>query len=192
MKLTFKILSAFAVVALGSTAHSATIIGTINFSSSGNGGIILEDLNGNITTNPLLAVGVQSWLFPKVNTRSGSFISVPSGQSVTFSAPWTFTPSTPMTPLWTIVGFGNFTFNLASSTIELQDNDFLLIEGTGTLTGDNFEDTPGKWFFTTQGPATESKFSWSSTTKAVPESGAAMLLGGAMLTLCFLRRRPSL
>ena len=191
MKLTSTILSAFAAVALGSTAHAASIIGSINFSSGGNGGIILQDSVGNVTVNPLLAVGVQSWLFPKVDTRSGSFISVPNGQSVTFSQPWIFNPSSPMTPLWTIVGFGNFTFNLASSVTKLQDNDFLLIEGTGTLTGDNFDDTPGIWFFTTQGPATESKFSWSSSTTAVPEGSTAALLAGAMLTVCFLRRRPS-
>ena len=191
MKLTSKIGSAFAAVALGSSAHSATIIGSINFSSGANGGIILQDSAGNITTNPAMAVGVQSWLFPKVDTRSGSFISVPNGQSVAFSQPWIFTPSTPMSPLWTIVGFGDFTFNLASSTIARQDNDFLLIEGTGTLTGTDFEPTPGKWFFSTQGVATESKFSWSSSTTAVPEGGTAALLGAAMLTVCFLRRRPS-
>ena len=191
MKLTSKILSVFAAVALCSTAHAASIIGSINFSSGGNGGIILQDSVGNVTVNPLLAVGVQSWLFPKVDTRSGSFISVPNGQSVTFSQPWIFNPSNPMTPLWTIVGFGNFTFNLTSSVTKLQDNDFLLIEGTGTLTGDDFDDTPGIWFFTTQGPATESKFSWSSSTTAVPEGSTAALLAGAMLTISFLRRRPS-
>lgn len=192
MKLTFKIGSAFAAVALSSSAHSATIIGAINFSSGPNGGIILQDLNGNITVNPAMATGVQSWLFPKVDNRSGSFISVPNGQSVSFSEPWIFNPSTPMTPLWTIVGFGNFTFNLASSMIALQDNDFLLIEGIGTLTGTDFEPTPGKWFFSTQQQGTESKFSWSSSITAVPESSTAALLGGAMLTICCLRRRPSL
>lgn len=189
MKLTFKIGSAVAAVALGSAAQSATIIGTINFSSGPDGGIILQDSAGNITSNPATAAGVQTWLFPKVNTRSGSFISVPNGQSVSFSQPWIFDPSTPMTPLWMIVGFGNFTFNLVSSTIVRRDSDFLLVEGVGTLTGTDFDATPGTWFFSTQGFATESKFSWSSTTEAVPEAGTAALLGGALLSICFLRRR---
>ena len=189
MKLTFKIGLAFAAVALGSTAQSATIIGTINFSSGPDGGIILQDSVGNITTNPATAAGVQTWRFPKVDTRSGSFISVPNGQSVSFSQPWIFSPSTPMTPLWTIVGVGNFTFNLVSSTIVQQDSDFLLIEGIGTLTGTDFDATPGTWFFSTQGVATDSKFSWSSTTTAVPEVETAALLGGALLSVCFLRRR---
>lgn len=192
MKLITQLGAAIAAVALGSTAHSATVIGSINFSSGPNGGIILQDLNGNITENLSNAKGVQTWVFPKVDTRTDSFISVPNGQSVAFSEPWIFTPSTPMTPLWTIVGFGNFTFNLASSTIALQDNDFLLIEGIGTLTGDNFEPTPAKWFFSTQGVATEGKFSWSSSVTAVPEGSTAALLSGAMLTVCFFRRRSPL
>ena len=192
MKHISKIGPAFAAVAFGSIAHSATVIGSVNFSSGANGGIILQDVNGNITENLAAARGVQTWLFSKVDTRSGSFISVPNGQSVAFSQPWIFTPATPLTPLWTIVGFGNFTFNLAASTIALQDNDFLLIEGTGTLTGDDFEPTPAKWFFSTLGVATESKFSWSSSITAVPEGGTAALLSGAILTICFLRRRPSL
>jgi len=165
------------------------IDGAINFSSGANGGIILQDLNGNITVNPLVATGIQSWLFPKVDSSSGSFISVPDGQAVSFSQPWVFAPSTPMTPLWTIVGFGNFTFNLSSATIVFQDSDFLLVSGTGILTGDNFSPTPGTWDFSTQGVATESKFSWSSSTAAVPEMGTPALLSGVLLWICFHRRR---
>lgn len=189
MKQLTRIASAIAVLAFGSIAQSATIIGTINFSSGPNGGVILQDSAGNTTTNPALSTGVQSWLVPQVNTRSGSFISVPNGQAVTFSQPWIFDPTTPMTPLWTIVGSGNFTFTLVSSTIVSRDSDFLLVEGIGTLTGTDFDATPATWYFSAQGPATEGKFSWSSTTTAVPEAGSATLLGGALLSFCFFRRR---
>lgn len=189
MKLASKLESALAAVVLSSASQAASIDGSINFSSGAGGGIILQDSFGNITTNLAAAAGIQSWLFPEVDTRTGSFISVPEGQAVSFSQPWVFAPSTPMTPLWTIVGFGDFTFNLSSSTIAFQDESILLIEGTGILTGTNYDATPGTWYFSTQWVATESKFSWSSSTTAVPETGTPALLSGVLLWICFLRRR---
>lgn len=171
------------------TSQGASIVGSINFSSGANGGIILQDSAGNMTTDLAAAAGIQSWLFPKVDNSSGSFVSVPDGQAVSFSQPWVFAPSTPMTPLWTIVGFGDFTFNLSSSTITFQDSDFLTVSGTGTLTGTNFDPTPGTWYFSTQGVATDNKFSWSSSSAAVPEVGTSAVLSGAFLWICFLRRR---
>lgn len=189
MKLKSKIGFAFATVALASGAQAASVIGSINFSSGSGGGVILQDSAGNATTDLAAATGVKEWLVPEVDTRSGSFLSVPTGQSVSISQPWVFNPSTPMTPLWNIVGFGNFTFNLSSTTIALQNSSTLLISATGTITGTGFDTTPATWFFTTQGPATEGKFSWSSSTTAVPEAGTSALLGAALLGVCVLRRR---
>ena len=88
-------------------SQAAFVDGAINFSSGANGGITLQDSAGNITTNLAIAAGIQSWLVPEVDSSSGSFIIVPDGQAITFSQPWVFAPSTPMNPLWTIVGFGN-------------------------------------------------------------------------------------
>jgi len=181
---------ALATFALGSEAQAASVIGVINFSSALNGGVILQDSAGNVTTDLALARGVKEWLVPKVDTSSDSFISVPDGQSVSFSPqPWVFNPSTPMNPLWTIAGFGDFTFNLSSTTFTLQDSNVLLISGTGTISGTNFEATPANWFFSTQGPATDGKYSWSSATEVVPETGTTALLSAALLGVCFLRRR---
>ncbi len=189
MKPTLGIRIALTTFGLSLASQAAFVNGVINFTSGDNGGIILRDLNGNVTTNPALATGVQSWLVPEVDTRSGSFITVPEGQAVSFPQTWIFDPSTPTTPLWTIPGFGNFTFTLSSSAIVLRDSDFLIISGTGTLTNSNFDSTPASWYFTTQGPASDGKFSWSSTTTAIPEIGAPVLLSGALLWICFLRRR---
>jgi hypothetical protein len=64
-----------------------------------------------------------------------------------------------------------------------------VIQGTGTLTGTDFDNTPASWFFSTQGPATEGKFSWSSSTTAIPEFGTSALFSATLLGACLLRRR---
>jgi hypothetical protein len=97
-------------------------------------------------------------------------------------------PRLPLSPLWTIPGPDNFAFHLDSATVEFQ-TDFLLISGTGTLTGTGFDDTPAEWFFSTQGVAVDGKYSWSSTTTAIPEIGSTALFSAALLGACLLRRR---
>jgi len=181
-----------ALFAFTSAAPAAFITGSINFSSGAGGGIILQDSAGNVTTNLAAATGIQSWLLAEVEEGTGSFDTVPDGASVVFSQPWVFNPSTSKSPLWTIAGPENFTFNLASSTIAFQNGSFLAVKGTGTLTGTSFNATPGTWLFTTQGVAAQSKFSWSSSTVSVPvaDGGTTLtLLGGSLLGLCGLRRK---
>lgn len=191
MKLTPQIGCAVLAFKLASVSQAASVLGTINFSSGPNGGVILQDLNGNVTTNLAAATGVQAWLVPEVDGISGSFISIPSGQSVAFTQPWIFNPSTSTTPLWMSVGFGNFTFDLSMATIAFQDASFLLISGTGTITGTNFDPTPAIWTFATEKVATESKFAWSGSVTAVPEIGTTALLSGALIGICFRRGRTT-
>lgn len=179
--------TALAVIALGSAAQAASFIGAINFSSGPGGGVVLRNASGMVTTDILEATGIQSWLLPQVDVRSGSFITVTEGTSVSMPT-WIFTPSTPLSPLWSIPGPDNFAFHLASATVELQTT-FLLISGTGTLTGTGFDNTPATWFFSTQGVATDGKFSWSSSTTAIPELGTPALLSATLLGACLLRRR---
>ena len=179
-----------ALFAFTSAAHAGLINGSINFSSGAGGGIVLQDSAGNVTTNLLAVKGIQSWLFAEVEEGTGSFDSVPDGTAVLFSQPWVFNPSTPKTPLWSIAGPENFTFNLTNSTVVFQSASFLAVKGTGTLTGTGYSTTPGTWYFTTQGVAAEGKFSWSSSTVAVPDGGTTLaLLGGSLLGLCGLRRK---
>jgi hypothetical protein len=183
------IASVIAAIALGFPAKAASITGVINFSSAGGGGVVLQDAGALATTNMSAAFGIQSWLLPQVDTRSGSFVSVPQGAPVTMTLSWIFNPSTPVNPLWLIPGPDNFAFQLASATIEFQNASFLLISGTGTLTRNGIDATPATWEFTTQGVATEGKFSWSSTTTAIPELGTPALFCATMLGACILRRR---
>jgi len=181
-----------ALLALAPATHAAMITGSINFSSGAGGGIILQDSDGKITTNLATATGIKSWLFPEVEVGSGSFGTVPDGTPVLFSQAWVFNPSTSMTPLWTISGPENFAFSLTSSEISFQNQYFLAITGTGTFTGTNYDPSPGTWSFTTQGVATQGKFSWSSSAKGVPvpDGGTTVaLLGGSLLCLFGLRRK---
>ena len=179
-----------ALFAFTPAAHAGLINGSINFSSGAGGGIVLQDSAGNVTTNLAAATGIRSWLVAEVEEGSGSLDSVADGAAVLFSQPWIFNPSTPKTPLWSIAGPDNFTFNLTHSTIAFQNGSFLAIKGIGTLTGTGYSATPATWFFTTQGVAAEGKFSWSSSTVAVPDGGTTLaLLGGSLLGLGGLRSK---
>jgi len=179
------------LLALTSAAQAVMISGSINFSSGAGGGIILQDSAGNITNHLASATGIHSWVFPEVEVGSGSFDAVPNGTSVSFSNAWVFDSPTLVTPLWTIAGPENFAFHPSSANIVFHNNHFLAIHVTGTLTGTHHDPTPANWWFTTQGVATQGKFSWSSTAAAspVPDGGStliAMVIG--LLSLGGIRR----
>ena len=190
MKLTSSIGASLIAIALTTAAQAAFINGNVNFL----GGAVLQNSGGTATTSLSSAAGVKSWVAPRVLDGSGSFAGLAANTPVTFTAPWVFNPSTAVTPLWSVSGF---TFNLASSFIAVQTAGFLSIGGTGTVSGPGFEATPGTWFFSTQGTASDDQtFSWSSTTSAnasrVPDGGKTLaLLGTALLGLQGLRRKLS-
>jgi hypothetical protein len=179
--------AALVAVALGVPAEAASVVGGINFTSGPDGGIILQKADGAATTDISVATGVKSWLLPEVDNGSGSF-SNPVKESVTIPLAWIFTPSTPLSPLWTIAGPDDFAFHLSSSVVELRSS-FLFISGTGTLTGTNFDPTPAIWLFSTQGVPTDGKYSWSSSTTAIPELGISTMFSVSLLAISLHRRR---
>src|SRR5205823_2013714 len=134
----------FAVVALlgaGVTLEAAPINGSISIK----GGAELNMSSVNTATK------VTGWLNgagakPTVVSRSGDFAKyVTARASVTMAAPWNF--GSGLAGLWSV---GGFTFNLTASTIVLQSNGFLAVSGTGTITGNGFDNTAGTWKFSTQ------------------------------------------
>ncbi len=192
MKPLFTLVDSLVALATLPSAHAASIVGTINFSPGADGGIILQDSGGFSTTNFMAATGVKSWLNSKVNSASGSFATVPSGQSVTFdSAPWNFNMSPSLKPFSSIAGTGNFSFALTSSTLVSHTKSFLFVSGTGILSGDNFSDTPAVWYFSTHVVPINGKFNWSSSITAIPETGTTTILATTAAALCLLRRRKS-
>ena len=175
------ILAVLAIGALSSAlfsqqAQATPINGIINFAGA-------VKLNGPFGT----ATAVTTWLNTHVEAGStGDFASIPVNTAATFTAPWQFSPSTPVPALWSVAGF---TFDLLSSTVIMHTNSVLAIEGTGVVSGNGFTPTQMTWSFTTQNRG-GSTFSFSATGATVPDGGSAVaLLGLALTGLEVVRRK---
>jgi hypothetical protein len=157
---------------------STAIQGNITFS----GGATLDTGNANT------AHAVTSFVNTLVQSVSGDFDTFINPLDLaTFSASWVFDPSTLTPGLWTA---GGFTFNLLTSTIEVQGGDSLTVSGTGTILGNSFDPTFGTWRFTTQNPSANGTFSFSASGLSVPDGGATVtLLGLALVGVEVLRRK---
>jgi hypothetical protein len=163
--------------AVSSTASAALINGAITFS----GGATLDaDDVGDAT-------GVTGWVNAVVESRSGDFASYTLvGDSVSLVSPWSFN-SGAIAAFWTV---GGFTFDLTSSSVIFQGANAVVVEGTGILKGNGFQDTNGSWSFSTQDPDANGVFSFSASGASVPDGGTtAALLGAALVGLSLLARR---
>lgn len=84
----------------------------------------------------------------------------------------------PVSPLWSISGFS---FVLESVTIELQTNKFLVLSGSGYITGAGFEDTAGEWNLTANTLSALFNFSSGTASVEVPEPSTLVLFGLGLL-----------
>jgi hypothetical protein len=161
-------------------AQAAMINGAITFS----GGAVFD------TSSLATATRVNTFTDVAVTSRDGDFASTVSvGDSVTMAMPYIFMPSTATPSLWSV---GGFTYDLASSTVVLQNADFLVISGTGTVSGNGFDATTGTWSFTAQSPDANGVFSFSAATGGqggVPDGGTTVALFGIALAGVELIRR---
>ena len=157
------------------------VTGAITFA----GGVTLN--SGSVNT----ATQVLTWLdesgdMPTVQSGSGSFTGL-DGATAIFAFPWTF--GSGQAAFWTV---GGFTFNLISSTIISQIGDgFLLVSGTGTISGNGYATTTGvTWSFTVQDDASNGVFSFSGGSEAIPDGGPTVaLLGLALSGIESIRRK---
>ncbi len=127
-----------------------------------------------------------------VTSRSGDFTGTVSvGDAVVMAMPYIFMPSTFTDDLWSV---GGFMYDLDDSIVVLQTADFLLITGSGLISGNGFEPTAGSWSFTSQEPDADGVFSFSAGTGAegVPEGGTTVALLGLGLAAVELIRRKML
>ncbi len=165
---------------VGQSANAAMINGAITFA----GGAVYD------TSSLATATRVNSFSNVSVMSSDGDFASFTSvGDAVTMAAPWIFTPSTATPALWSV---GGFTYDLSGATVVLQNADFLLISGTGTISGNGFDPTVGTWSFTSQSPSANGVFSFSggSSANGVPDGGTTMaLLGIALVGIEIARRK---
>jgi hypothetical protein len=159
--------------AFAPSLNAAPVTGSIDF-----GGTVTFDTNSLAS-----ATRVNTWNSSFVLQDSGSFSSIAAGTSVMMAAPWIFNSGTtsvpqpgPATPhLWQV---GGFNFDLSSSIVISQSANFLNVAGTGTISGNGFDATPGNWSFTSSDSngAPETTFGFQTQTTAVPEPSTLALL----------------
>ena len=137
--------------------------------------------SGSVNT----ATQVTSWVNTTVQSASGSFAGL-AGSPAAFTPSWFFN-SGAISAFWTV---GGFTFNLIASSIVSQGADFLLVSGTGIITGNGFDATRGNWLFSIQDAPAGLVFSWSGGSAATPDGGTTVaLLGLALAGIEGIRRK---
>ena len=190
MKKMLKFAGALAVAfALTQTIQAVPVTGAIGFHGS-----VTYD-----TSSAGDAHQVTSWITPLTGTSSGSFAGIAGNTAATFAAGiWNFAYGGPgINNFWSV---GGFSFQLLSSFVFAQggtpgQNGFVVVNGTGIVTGNGYTPTSMFWSFTSQDPATGSNpdtwtFSASSNANGVPDGGATvMLLGIALSGAALLRKK---
>ena len=151
------------------------------------GRVILDAPLGSATTVNTWFDVFQTAGNSSVLATSGDFSFVPLLSSATMATPWVFNPSTPTPALWHV---GIWTFDLTSATIVTQIPNFINVEGTGTVHGIGFDDTPGTFQFTVTGSGVRLGFGAITSAIPTPDGGSAVaLLGLALIGIEAVRRK---
>jgi hypothetical protein len=166
---------------LGQSIQATTINGNVGFT-----GRVTYD-TGSAGT----ATEVTSWIDPAVNGTFGAFTTLAYGTAVSFNpAYWHFATVAPINNFWSV---GGFTFELLSSSITAQGTGFVVVNGTGIVTGNGYTATSMTWSFTSQDPPTTANpdsWTFSVSANSVPDGGATvMLLGLALSGVALLRKK---
>lgn len=179
MKRLIRLIAGAAVCGvMGQTLHADLITGVFTFVGS----VTLD------TSSAGTATAVTGWIQPQISQTppTGTFAAVPdvvtSGMAVVCTPiSWNLTTSTPITNFWQVNGF---TFELLSSYIVAQggsdpgQNGYVVVAGTGVVSGNGFTPTAFGWQLITADPASGgSPESWSFSGAAFSQNsnGAPVL-----------------
>jgi hypothetical protein len=174
-------------LALTQTIQATSVTGAIGF-------------GGNVTWNTssaATATQVTSFIGTQVLSDTGAFASfiTPIAPAVFTSSTWNLNDLVTMNSFWTA---GGFTFNLLSSSIIAQGgtpgaNGYVIVNGTGTVTGNGYTPTTVSWSFTAQDPKSGTnpdQWTFSASANSVPDGGATvMLLGIALSGAALLKKK---
>jgi hypothetical protein len=174
------------VLALGmvASAHAALIDGSISLS----GGFTPVDAVPLPTTLGA-ATGIDFDGSAAVNQATGDF-SGSVGHTATM-VDFQFSPVLAPNPVtvWSVDGY---TFSMDTVAVDFHNANFLLLSGSGTVSGTGFDPTPGTWVFGGQ-TANQASFSWSaSSATVVPVPAAVWLFGSGVLGLMGVARKKML
>ena len=209
---TFKTVSVVAaagllVCSLGVQARGAQINGEIDFDTS--------QVTFNSPNSLSTATQVTNWnangAGVHVTLATGDFATFQTttpgspGDVVMMTQPWVFnsgTPAAPLpgpmtSPLWVVDGF---TFDLASSNVTSQStasdsSQFLNVKGVGTISGNNFDATPGVFTFTSTGGNGSGDVTFGFTAEtfsAIPEPSTWVAAVLALSVAIYSQRRKVL
>jgi hypothetical protein len=164
---------------LALSAHAALITGMLNIAGTAN-------YDAPIGSATMITLFENAHVEAGANT--GDFAGIPANSAVAMMAPYVFNPSTPNPSLWSV---GGFTFNLQSTTIVFQSSDGIILTGSGIISGNGFDPTPGEWSFSQQ-KGSGTRLSFSGTTEALPAPDGGMtlaLLGAGLAGLAAFRAK---
>ncbi|MEO0972601.1 MAG: hypothetical protein AAFX85_05855 [Pseudomonadota bacterium] len=176
------LITTFLALMLGSaTALAMPLTGSITFGGlfTPTGGTGLGDATGlDVSLSVVLAA-------------EGDFAPT-TGQFVTWEPLQFSPPDLPVVPLWSVSSPGGteFAFDLEEVVVQLQSDTALLLDGTGTLRADGFDDTFGTWSFSGNGVDVLLTFSANNRVALTEPTSAFLLLAGvAAITLRQRARR---
>jgi hypothetical protein len=173
---------AAALVLSAAAAEAAAIVGSINFAGSN---------TYNTTTNMVDFINPQTVTSDTIGFApciGCGVIAGPTGGVFDYSSAFPAPPAKPLVyyDLLDAVANGKvFSFDLQTITQIIEEpNVSVAIQGTGLLHLTGFDDTPGSFFFSTQGPENlEVSFSATNTAIPIPEPGTWALFGAGVLAV---------
>jgi hypothetical protein len=180
MKKLTALLAGAALMLMATSAMAIPITGSIDFT----GAEILTPLSTSLVN----ATGLKFLSGEVHGVHTGTFAPIAIDTAVTFNN-LIFKPApTLVNPFWTLTFLGTtYSFDLQTIAVDLQSATHLDLSGTGILHATGYDDTPGVWFYSTQGNG--STFSAQNTAAPVPEPATLLLLGAGFFGLAIFSKR---